>query len=223
MSTDQKEGTPLPILDSEEIRVLGALMEKSRATPEYYPMTLNGLTAACNQKTSRNPVVNYEEQTVGLILDRLKRKNMVATVTGGSSRVVKYRHTIALHYQFTPDEIAVLCLLFLRGPLTPGEINSSSGRLYEFDDLSEVQQVLEKLSSDAQPFLKLLPRQPGQKEARYLHLFADETMLETYLNESTSHSNSNTTSNLEERLRIVEEELAALKTSFEKLMKEWIG
>jgi len=113
--------------------------------------------------------------------------------------------------------------LFLRGPLTPGEINSSSGRLYEFDDLSEVQQVLEKLSSDAQPFLKLLPRQPGQKEARYLHLFADETMLETYLNESTSHSNSNTTSNLEERLRIVEEELAALKTSFEKLMKEWIG
>lgn len=213
----------MPILDSEEIRVLGALMEKSRATPEYYPMTLNGLTAACNQKTSRNPVVNYEEQTVGLILDRLKRKNMVATVTGGSSRVVKYRHTIALHYQFTPDEIAVLCLLFLRGPLTPGEINSSSGRLYEFDDLSEVQQVLEKLSSDAQPFLKLLPRQPGQKEARYLHLFADETMLETYLNESTSHSNSNTTSNLEERLRIVEEELAALKTSFEKLMKEWIG
>ena len=223
MSTDQKEGTPLPILDSEEIRVLGALMEKSRATPEYYPMTLNGLTAACNQKTSRNPVVNYEEQTVGLILDRLKRKNRVPTVPGGSSRVVKYRHTIALHYQFTPDEIAVLCLLFLRGPLTPGEINSSSGRLYEFDDLSEVQQVLEKLSSDAQPFLKLLPRQPGQKEARYLHLFADETMLETYLNESTSHSNSNTTSNLEERLRIVEEELAALKTSFEKLMKEWIG
>lgn len=223
MINEQIEHKPLPILDSEEIRVLGALMEKSRATPEYYPMTLNGLTAACNQKTSRNPVVNYDEQTVGLILDRLKRKNMAATVTGGSSRVVKYRHTIALQFQFTPDEIAVLCLLFLRGPLTPGEINSSSGRLYEFEDLNEVNKVLDKLSSGEQTFLKLLPRQPGQKEARYMHLFADDSLLETYLSDNSANASLPTQNNLEERLKKVEEELANLKESFEKLMKEWTG
>lgn len=222
MNTEQTDQKPLPVLDSEEIRVLGALMEKSKATPEYYPMTLNGLTAACNQKSSRHPVVNYEEQTVNLILDRLKRKNMAATVTGGSSRVIKYRHTIALNYQFTPDELAVLCLLFLRGPLTPGEINSNSGRLYEFDDLAEVQMVIDKLASAQIPFVKQLPRQPGQKEARYFHLFGDESLLETYLSETTEKLNA-TSNNLEERLQAVEQELASLKEAFEKLLNEWNG
>lgn len=218
------EPKSLPVLDSEEIRVLGALMEKSKATPEYYPMTLNGLTAACNQKSSRNPVVNYDEQTVTLCLDRLKRKGLAATVTGGSSRVVKYRHTIALNYEFTPDALAVLCLLFLRGPLTPGEINSNSGRLYEFDDLAEVHTVLEKLSAAETPFVKQLERQPGQKEARYIHLFGDESIMEGYIAEqATAATASSTSNNLEERLAVVELELAALKQAFEKLMKEWMG
>ncbi len=223
MSTELTEQRPLPVLDSEELRVLGALMEKSKTTPEYYPMTLNGLTAACNQKTSRNPVVNYDEQIVTLILDRLKRKGLAATVTGGGSRVIKYRHTIALNYEFTPDELAVLCLLFLRGPLTPGEINSNSGRLYEFDDLAEVQAVIEKLSSGNQPYLKQLERQPGQKEARYMHLFADAHILDTYTIETVPATASPTQINLEERLSAVEQELAALKASFDKLMKELMG
>lgn len=223
MSTEQTEPKPLPVLDSEELRVLGALMEKSKTTPEYYPMTLNGLTAACNQKTSRNPVVNYEEQVVTLILDRLKRKGLAATVTGGGSRVIKYRHTIALNYEFTPDELAVLCLLFLRGPLTPGEINSNSGRLYEFDDLAEVQAVIEKLSSGDQPYMKQLERQPGQKEARYMHLFGDANILDTYTTEGTPMAASPTQTNLEERLSTVEQELAALKADFDKLMKELMG
>ncbi|MBO9595577.1 MAG: YceH family protein [Niabella sp.] len=224
MSNELTESKSLPVLDSEEIRVLGALMEKSKATPEYYPMTLNGLTAACNQKTARYPVVNYDEQTVNLILDRLKRKNLAATVTGGSSRVIKYRHTIALNYQFTPDELAVLCLLFLRGPLTPGEINSSSGRLYEFDDLTEVQSVLEKLSKAPTPYVQQLSRQPGQKEARYMHLFAQEDVLEFYTTESASTpSTAAANSQIEERLHVVEQELAALKEAFEKLLKEWTG
>lgn len=223
MSTELTEQKPLPVLDSEELRVLGALMEKSKTTPEYYPMTLNGLTAACNQKTSRNPVVTYDEQVVTLILDRLKRKGLAATVTGGGSRVIKYRHTIALNYEFTPDELAVLCLLFLRGPLTPGEINSNSGRLYEFDDLAEVQAVIEKLSSGDQPYMKQLERQPGQKEARYMHLFGDANILDTYTTESTPATASPTQTNLEERLSAVEQELATLKADFDKLMKELMG
>lgn len=223
MSTELTEQKPLPVLDSEELRVLGALMEKSKTTPEYYPMTLNGLTAACNQKTSRNPVVNYDEQVVTLVLDRLKRKGLAATVTGGGSRVIKYRHTIALNYEFTPDELAVLCLLFLRGPLTPGEINSNSGRLYEFDDLAEVQAVIEKLSSGNQPYMKQLERQPGQKEARYMHLFGDAHIMDTYTTESAPATASPTQANLEERLSLVEQELATLKADFDKLMKELMG
>ncbi|ANH82009.1 hypothetical protein A8C56_14445 [Niabella ginsenosidivorans] len=223
MSIETTEPRSLPVLDSEEIRVLGALMEKSKTTPEYYPMTLNALTAACNQKTARHPVVNYNEQTVALVLDRLKRKGLAATVTGGSSRVVKYRHTIALNYQFTPDELAVLCLLFLRGPLTPGEINSNAGRLYEFDDLSEVQTVLEKLSAGAIPYIRQLPRQPGQKEARYMHLFANAATLETYTSEPAAAASAPANNAIEERLGVVERELAALKAAFEQLMKELNG
>lgn len=223
MSTELTQPKPLPVLDSEELRVLGALMEKSKTTPEYYPMTLNGLTAACNQKTSRNPVVNYDEQIVTLILHRLKRKGLAATVTGGGSRVIKYRHTIALNYEFTPDELAVLCLLFLRGPLTPGEINSNSGRLYEFDDLAEVQAVIEKLASGDQPYLKQLERQPGQKEARFMHLFGDANILDTYTTENAPAAASPTQTNLEERLTAVEQELATLKADFDKLMKELMG
>jgi len=223
MNSEVTEIKPLPVLDSEEIRVLGALMEKSKATPEYYPMTLNGLTAACNQKSSRNPVVNYDESTVALILDRLKRKGLSATVTGGSSRVTKYRHTIALNYEFTPDELAVLCLLFLRGPLTPGEINSLSGRLYEFDDLGEVQAVIEKLASHQPAYIKQLERQPGQKEARFMHLFGDETLLETYTSETVARSSAPAGTDWENRLEAVEQRLATLQEQFDKLMKELMG
>ena len=219
MNTEIIDSKPLPVLDSEEIRILGALMEKSKTTPEYYPMTLNGLTTACNQKTSRNPVVSYSEETVTLTLDKLKRRGLAATVTGGSSRVIKYRHTLAVNYQFTPDEIAVLCLLFLRGPLTPGEINSNSGRIYEFDDLAEVQKVIEKLASFQIPFLKQLPRLPGQKEARFMHLFGDESIIESYTAEPVIATK--TPSHIEERLSVVEQELALLKETFEKFMKEW--
>lgn len=211
----------LPQLGAEEIRVLGALMEKSRTTPEYYPMTLNGLTAACNQKTSRNPVVNYDEQTVALCLDRLKRKNLVSTVTGGTSRVVKYKHNIAVNYEFAPDEIAVLCLLFLRGPLTPGEINSNSGRLYEFEGLAEVHSVLEKLATAPVPFVKQLERQPGQKEARFMHLFGEASVVESYIKNTPVVATA--ANSREERLTTVEQELAALKAEFYDLLKELKG
>ncbi|WP_205529495.1 YceH family protein [Taibaiella koreensis] len=210
----------LPQLDDQELRVLGSLIEKSRITPEYYPMTINGLTAACNQKTSRRPVVQYDEQTVVLTLDRLKRKSLVATVTGGGSRVVKYKHNIGLNYQLLPEELAVLCMLLLRGPQTPGELNSNSGRLYEFDSLEEVQAVLEKLAGAPAPFVEQLPRQTGQKEMRYRHLMGGTAEWEDIESGPTGTTKE---SAVEQRLSVVEQELADLKEQFNRLMKELMG
>src|ERR1700761_760303 len=155
----------LPVLDAAELRVLGSLMEKCITTPDYYPMTLNGLTAACNQKTSRKPVVQYDEDTVAEALNRLKKRGLVSTATGGSIRSVKYKHNFAIVFPLIPAEVTLMCLLFLRGPQTAGELNTNSGRMYEFESIEEVQEILERLSSPEMPFLVQLPRRPGQKEA----------------------------------------------------------
>jgi uncharacterized protein YceH (UPF0502 family) len=210
----------LPILDSAELRVLGALMEKARTTPDYYPMTINGLTAACNQKTSRHPVVNYDEETVVNTLNTLKRKGLVSTATGGTSRAIKYKHNVALVYPFEPAEVAILCLLMLRGPQTPGELNTNSGRLWEFDSLEEVQVTLEKLSAYDTPFVMQLPRRAGQKEMRFAHLLGGMPDLTADAEQEESHKPS---SNMEARLSKVEEELAEMKAAFDKLMKELMG
>lgn len=212
---------PLPILDATQIRVLGALMEKCKTTPDYYPMTLNGLAAACNQKTSRKPVVQYDESTIVSALNSLKIGGLISTATGGSNRNTKYKHNFAIVYPVVPAEVAIMCLLFLRGPQTPGEINTNSGRLHEFETLEEVQQTLEKLASESPAYIKQLPRKPGQKEQRYMHLFAGDIELieEEYVNETPFKGNSE----LEERLAKVEEELAELKVNFDKLMKELMG
>ena len=211
----------LPVLNAEQIRVLGALMEKCKTTPDYYPMTLNGLSAACNQKTSRKPVVQYDESTISTALNSLKIAGLISTATGGSIRNTKYKHNFAIAFPVLPAEVAIMCLLFLRGPQTPGEINTNSGRLHEFETLEEVQKNLEKLATDEPPYIKQLARKPGQKEQRYMHLFAGdvETIEEEYLNEETPKSNNQ----IEERLTKVEEELAELKTNFDKLLKELMG
>ena len=151
-----------PKLSSEEIRVLGSLMEKSRTTPDYYPMTINSLTAACNQKSARKPVVQYDEDTVVRTLDTLKKKGLISTATGGSSRAIKYKHNFAIVFPVVPAEVALICLLFLRGPQTPGELNTNSGRLYEFESLDDLQEILEKLSTGDVPYLTQLPRRAGQ-------------------------------------------------------------
>lgn len=211
----------LPVLNAEQVRVLGALMEKCKTTPDYYPMTLNGLAAACNQKTSRKPVVQYDESTIVTAINSLKIAGLVSTATGGSIRNIKYKHNFAIVFPLVPAEVAVMCLLFLRGPQTPGEINTNSGRLYEFETLEEVNAVLEKLAGNEPAFIKQLPRKPGQKEARYMHLFSgdSENIEEEYPLEDTSKS----TNELEIRLAKVEEELAELKLNFDKLMKELMG
>jgi len=207
----------LLVLDPAEIRVLGSLMEKSKTTPEYYPITLNALTLACNQKSSRKPIVQYDEATVIAAINSLTKKGLVSTATGGGSRVVKYKHNFILVYSITPADLAVLCLLFLRGPLTPGEINSNSGRLYEFSSLEEVLQVLEKLKQGDAPFVTQLPRLPGQKEQRFRHLFSPAQSSD----EETPAENPD--GMFEARLEAVEKELAELKSSVEKLLKEWTG
>ncbi len=212
---------PLPILDAAQLRVLGALMEKCKTTPDYYPMTLNGLAAACNQKTSRKPVVQYDESTIVSALNSLKIGGLISTATGGSNRNTKYKHNFAIVFPVVPSEVAIMCLLFLRGPQTPGEINTNAGRLYEFETLEDVQQTLEKLANESPAYIKQLPRKPGQKEVRYMHLFSgdSEAIEEEYLNEAPSKGNNE----LEERLTKVEEELAELKVNFDKLMKELMG
>jgi len=163
----------IPTLNKEEIRVLGALIEKSKTTPENYPLTSNALLLACNQKTSRKPVVNYSEDLLIQSIDSLKKKGLVSTVVGGGSRVIKYKHNLAIKYPLVPSEVVVLALLFLKGPLTAGEINNSAGRMYEFESLDEVQQTLNKLAEDPVGYIKLLPKKAGQKESRYIHLFSE--------------------------------------------------
>lgn len=211
--------TTLPVLNAEELRVLGALMEKCKTTPDYYPMTLNGLVAACNQKTSRRPVVQYDENVVMEALSALKKRGLISTATGGSIRSVKYKHNFAIVFPLIPSELAILCLLMLRGPQTPGELNTNSGRLYEFESIEEVQQVLEKLAASDMPYLMQLPRRPGQKEARYAHLLAGipDISDDDFMDEQQPARSENA---LEARLLKVEQELAELKTAFDSLMKE---
>jgi uncharacterized protein len=161
----------IPQLTQEELRVLGVLMEKSKLTPDYYPMTLNAITAACNQKTSRWPVVDYDEATVQQALSALKARSLVATAVGGSSRAVKYKHNFSTVFEVSDPVFAVICLLLLRGPQTAGEINSNSGRLFEFQSSASVQEILRDLAQRDPPWAKELPRNPGQKENRFVHLF----------------------------------------------------
>jgi uncharacterized protein len=212
----------LPQLTTEEVRVLGALMEKSKTTPDYYPMTLNSLTAACNQKSSRNPVVEYDEATVVLALDGLKRKGFVSPVIGGGSRTNKYKHNFNNMFDIPNGGVAALCLLFLRGPLTPGEINSNSGRLHEFQSLNSVQEILQQLASYEMPLVKELPKRPGQKEARFTHLFSpvpDEPETEFSAAEPARKS----VSNLEQRVENLENELAETREKLENLIRELKG
>lgn len=207
----------LPQLDDTELRVLGSMMEKSRTTPDYYPMTVNSLVAACNQKTSRKPVVSYDDETVINTLNTLKRRGLISTATGGTDRVVKYKHNFAIVFPLIPSELAIICLLILRGPQTPGELNTNSGRLYEFESIEDVQEVLDKLSSGEMPYVKQLPRRPGQKEVRYVHLLGGTDWSdESFATDSAPKSSGE----LEARLTKVETELAELKEAFDKLMKE---
>ena len=201
-------------LSSEEQRVLGALMEKARTTPEYYPLTLSGLLSACNQKTSRRPVVAYDDGILVHTLDRLRKIGLISTATGGGSRVTKYKHNMGIVYPLVPAQLAVLCLLLLRGPLTPGEINTHSGRLFEFESLDEVQEVLDQLTQHEPPFIQQIAKRPGQKEARFIHLMGEVDLTDDPIQQTSS------TSALEQRVAQLETELASLRAEFDQLMQQ---
>jgi uncharacterized protein YceH (UPF0502 family) len=163
------------LLNEVEARVVGSLIEKQVTTPEYYPLTLNALVNACNQLSNRDPVVAFDEKTVARALESLREKNLAYVFYGSDSRVPKYKHVMTEIFHLTPSELAVMCVLMLRGPQTTGEIRSRTSRLYEFADLSEVEATLEKLIERDDPaMVAKLPRMAGQKEARYAHLLAGE-------------------------------------------------
>jgi len=207
----------LPILDAVEARILGVLLEKEKATPEYYPMTVNSIMNGCNQKSSRNPVVQYDEMTVQTGIDGLKKAGLCNTVTGGGSRTLKYKHNASIAFELDDREEATLCLLLLRGPLTPGEIKSASGRLYEFENLEAVHRSLEKLMQCEEPLVIQLQRKPGQKEARYMHLLCG-TVDESQWEESGSPVIVSG-SRLEERVTQLEQEVADLKSKLQEIIK----
>ncbi|POY36753.1 DUF480 domain-containing protein [Solitalea longa] len=216
------ESQTLPLLDAVEQRVLGALIEKSRTTPEYYPLTLNSLAAACNQKSARKPVVNFDDDTIIEALNILKKKGLVSTATGGSSRSIKYKHNLGIVFPIVPAEVSIICLLLLRGPQTPGELNTNSGRMYEYESLEEIQEILEKLSNPELQFVVQMPKRIGQKEARYMHLLGGTPSIEEE-DEPDMPIASKPVAELEARLEKVEIELAELKEAFNKLMKELMG
>ena len=164
---------PLPPLSAAEVRVLGSLIEKQITTPDYYPLTLNALTNACNQLTNREPVVAFDEQTVVRALDGLRDKRLATLFTGAESRVAKYKHTLTDAILLTPAEVALLCVSMLRGPQTVGELRTRSERLFRFDSLPEVEETLHALAGrQPQPLVAKLARQPGTKESRYAQLLS---------------------------------------------------
>jgi len=215
-----EENSNLPILSAEELRVLGCLLEKSKTTPEYYPMTLNGLQGACNQKTSRKPVVSYDENTIIPALATLRKRGSVSTVVGGGSRVTKSKHKLAIQYPLIPQDLAVLCLLILRGPLTAGEINSNSGRLFDFESIEEVQEVLNRLSEQDPVFIRQIAKRPGQKEVRYVHLLGEVNEDDDELFSYGEIASSSRIQELENRVADLEEKLSTLREEFDKLMEQ---
>jgi len=163
------------LLDAVQARVLGALIEKDLTTPEYYPLSLNALTNACNQKTNRDPATSYDEARVAAAIERLRSMRMAAAVTGAGSRVEKYAHRLADNFNFSARELAILSLLLLRGPQTPGELRQRADRMHAFDDLEAVETALNRLiERQPDPLVTRLPRAPGAKEARYAHLFSGD-------------------------------------------------
>ena len=208
----------LPQLTPEEIRVLGSLIEKCTTTPDYYPMTINSVTTACNQKSSRHPVVEYSEETALNAIKSLKGQSFVSLAIGGGSRAVKYKHNFLTLYPLLPAELAIMCLLFLRGSQTPGELNTNSARLHEFSSLASVLEVLDKLANAQPPFIKVADKRAGQKETRYVHLFGESVQTEEapLQNEPVVKSGND----LETRLALVEKELAETKAALATIMKE---
>jgi hypothetical protein len=207
------------ILSEKETRVLGSLVEKELTTPEYYPLSLNALVNACNQKSNRDPVMSLDEDTVRQALRTLEKKGLAGPADNMVSRVSKYEHRLQEAYNFTRHEIAVLAELLLRGPQTPGELRSRADRMHKFDDLGIVLTTLRKLMEREPPLVKVLPRQPGTKEARYAHLMCGDLQVTVAAEASAGVARPNMLSEVE-RIARLEEQVASLQSEVSDLKQE---
>ena len=203
-------------LSEIEVRVLGCLVEKQLTTPEYYPLTLNALVTACNQKSNRDRVVSYDEATVMQALDTLRERNLVYVFHGSTSRVVKYKHMLPSVYELDPAATAAITVLMLRGPQTIGEIRGRTDRLYDFESLVQVQEMLDALTRRNEPLVVKLERQAGQKDARYAHLLSGEVDIETVA-VAPARDRSAGDRHLSERVEKLEQDVERLSGEIESL------
>jgi uncharacterized protein YceH (UPF0502 family) len=213
-----------PLTDIE-VRVLGSLIEKDITTPDYYPLSLNALVNACNQKNNRDPVMTLDEDSVSNTLATLQEKRLAGPASGADSRVTKYEHRLQEVFNFDRREIAILCVLLLRGPQTPGELRSRTERMYRFEALDDIVSTLDRLSQRQPSLVAVLPRQPGTKESRYMQLFSgDAPPAETtpvraparsFQEEDRLNHLENEVMELKRELAEMQQQLAAFRKQFE--------
>jgi uncharacterized protein YceH (UPF0502 family) len=205
------------VLDDTEVRILGCLIEKEMTTPEYYPLSLNALTNACNQKSNRDPVVSYDDNGVTRGLHGLQEKGLARKTNTPGSRVPKYLHTILDRFDLATQEMAILCELMLRGPQTAGEIRTRAERMSAFESLEAVERTLQGLMDHDPPLAMKLPRETGRKECRYIHLFSGDTGIEKTVHDASSGAPSQSAAH--ERITRLEKEAARLGTELEELKR----
>ena len=204
------------VLNPAEARVLGALVEKDITTPDYYPLSLNALINACNQKNNREPVTNFDEETVRLALRNLSDKRLAGPAGGADGRVTKYEHRLQEVFNFTRPETAILCVLLLRGPQTPGELRGRTERMHRFEDLDEVLSGLQQLMRREPPLAKALGRRPGTKEIRYAHLLSGD--VEAW--EPPAETGSSGVTDENERVAHLEAQVSALQSEVAELRQQ---
>lgn len=204
-------------LSAKEARVIGCLLEKQVITPDQYPLSLNGITLACNQKTNREPVMELTESEVQQVVDLLLKKHFLRTLSGFGNRVVKYEHRFCNsefgQLKLSAAELAVIATLLLRGAQTPGELRTRTNRMHEFSDVSEVEQVLQQLNAREEgPFVVRLAREPGKRESRFMHLFSGQ------IDEAAADVAQSDDAELSERVSVLENEVAELKQQLQALL-----
>ena len=215
LDTEGKHRPRIPrTLDDTEVRILGSLMEKQLSTPEYYPLTLNALAAAANQKSNREPVMELGESELSRALDRLQDERLVWKVMGG--RAVRYDHNLDKVWHLDAKEKALLTLLFLRGPQTAGELRGRSDRLHQFDSVPEVEETLRDMAAHSEPLVRQLPRRPGQKEERWAHLAGGAVSDDAPVHE-TAASPESRGEPLSQRVTRLEEQVASLANELREL------
>jgi uncharacterized protein len=209
-------------LKPEEVRVLGALLEKAITTPDYYPMSLNALVNACNQKTNREPVMELTEDVVRDALHGLQQLGLAGAASGADSRVTKYEHRIPERFNLGRREEALFCVLLLRGPQTPGELRARTERMFRFEELDDVQSTLQRMMERVPPLVRSLPRQPGTKEIRYVHLLSDTSAYGAVGEGYETQGNSDAAAgDVARRVAALEETVSQLETQLQGMRAEF--